>query len=213
MNQEKFVIIPNTDNAYSISKNGVIKSNSRLIERSEYAGGNYYTKDKILKPCLNNKGYYYVDLRINKQTKRYLVHRLVALTFIPNPNNLPIVNHKDFNTTNNNVNNLEWCDISYNIQYSANVGRYSKLSDKKKKSVTAPKTYLYHPVEQYTKQGDYIQTFDSTHHAGIWLVEHQKVKNARSAGGNIIAVCKGRAKTCGGYIWKYKEENKEKCND
>lgn len=58
-----------------------------------------------------------VRLRKNGEQRRYSVHRLVAETFIENPNNLPEVNHKDENKLNNSVENLEWCDRVYNINY------------------------------------------------------------------------------------------------
>lgn len=53
----------------------------------------------------------------NGKTKRFSVHRLVAQAFIPNPNNLPIINHKDENPSKNIVDNLEWCDYEYNNNY------------------------------------------------------------------------------------------------
>lgn len=199
----KFKIIPNTNGAYSISPEGQVLSNARLIKRPKYASGDYYVKDRMLKWTINNKGYAYVDLRINKETHRQLVHRLVALTYIPNPKNLPFVNHKDFNPLNNSVENLEWCTASENIQYSAKRGRYSNMSEAKIASSTAPRTWLYHPVDQYDINGIYIQTFASTHAAGQYLQREGKIKNARSGSGNIISVCKGKAHTCGGYKWKY----------
>ena len=74
---------------------------------------------RILKTCISNKGYELVCLRnINGKRKQYSVHRIVATAFIPNPNCYPIVNHKDENKTNNIVNNLEWCDYSYNNTYN-----------------------------------------------------------------------------------------------
>ena len=198
-----FRIIPNTNGAYSISTDGQVLSNARLIKRPKHTGGDYYAKDKILRWAINNKGYAYVDLRINNKTHRRLVHRLVALTYIPNPKNLPFVNHKDFNPLNNNVENLEWCTASENIQYSVKRGRYNVMSEAKIASLAAPKTYLYHPVDQYDINGVYVQSFASTHNAAQHLFQEGKIKNVRSGSGNIIAVCKGRAHTCGGYKWKY----------
>ena len=199
----KFKIIPNTNEAYSISPEGQVLSNARLIKRPKRNGGNYYSKDRVLKWAINNKGYAYVDLRINNKTRRQLVHRLVALTYIPNPKNLPYVNHKDFNPLNNKIENLEWCTASENVQYSAKRGRYSNMSEAKIASSTAPRTWLYHQVDQYDVNGVYIQTFPSTHNAAQYLVQEGKIKNPRSGSGNIIGVCKGKAHTCGGYKWKY----------
>lgn len=72
----------------------------------------------MLKPNLRNNGYHYVVLYKNTKRAFKTIHRLVAETFIPNPYNLPQVNHKDENKTNNCVDNLEWCDNKYNINYS-----------------------------------------------------------------------------------------------
>ena len=67
---------------------------------------------------------------INGKYKRELIHRLVALTFIDNPDNLPCVNHKDENKENNVVSNLEWCSRSYNINYGTRNERASKALSK-----------------------------------------------------------------------------------
>lgn len=198
-----FKIIPRTNGAYSISQEGQVLSNARLIKRPKTASGDYYTKDKILKWTINNKGYAYVDLRIDNKTHRQLVHRLVALTYIPNPKNLPCVNHKDFNPLNNKVENLEWCTIAENAQYSAKRGRYSNMSAAKIASSAAPKTYLYKSVDQYDVSGLYIQTFVSITAASHHLWKKGKITNAQSGKSNIISVCKGKAHTCGGYKWQY----------
>lgn len=72
--------------------------------------------DRIVKPTLD-RGYYKIGLSVNgKRTLKY-IHRMVAEAFIPNPNNYKEINHKDNNPSNNNVNNLEWCDRKYNIEY------------------------------------------------------------------------------------------------
>ena len=84
-----------------------------------------------LKPHKNNSGYLSVLLpSINGKYKRELIHRLVALTFIDNPDNLPCVNHKDENKENNVVSNLEWCSRSYNINYGTRNERASKALNK-----------------------------------------------------------------------------------
>ena len=82
---------------------------------------------KIMKPYITNKGYARVNLRYAKSRdfKSLLVHRLVAMNFIPNPNNYNEINHKDCNPLNNRIDNLEWCDRFYNIKYSFEKGRAS----------------------------------------------------------------------------------------
>ena len=72
---------------------------------------------RLLGQQLNKAGYYIVNLRKDLESYTCLVHRLVAIAFLPNPDNLPIVNHKDENTINPNVENLEWCTAEYNVNY------------------------------------------------------------------------------------------------
>ena len=72
--------------------------------------------NKYLKLCNNGTGYLLVSVYINGKNKSFLVHRLVAEKFIPNPNDLPCVNHIDCNKQNNHVDNLEWCDHINNTQ-------------------------------------------------------------------------------------------------
>lgn len=78
-----------------------------------------YISDKMLKPTIDSDGYEVVGLFLNNQQKKKKVHRLVAKAFIENPNNYDQVNHKDENKTNNNVDNLEWCNTRYNINYGS----------------------------------------------------------------------------------------------
>jgi hypothetical protein len=108
--------IPGYEGYYYIEPNGEIYSQDRI---NTY--GRFWEGRKII-PCLNNHGYYYVVLSKNGTQKQFKVHRLVALTYIPNPNNLPCINHKDYNRQNNNLNNLEWCSYLYNNQ-SINTSR------------------------------------------------------------------------------------------
>ncbi|MPQ36950.1 hypothetical protein GC249_03345 [Lactobacillus plantarum] len=84
--------------------------------RARSAKGHYYKSNPI------NKSYQYVCFRMNGKSVYKLVHQLIAQAFIPNPNNLPQVNHKDGDRTNNNVSNLEWCDNSYNQKYREKFG-------------------------------------------------------------------------------------------
>ena len=73
--------------------------------------------NKRLKPNNNGIGYFIIQLCKNGKRKNYLIHRLVAEHFLDNPNNLPEVNHKDEDKSNNFVNNLEWCKHKYNMNY------------------------------------------------------------------------------------------------
>lgn len=106
---------------YEISKCGIVRSKDRNVNSSYNA--RRIIKGKEMKPDLSNKGYFRVPISISGVArKKFSLHRLLAINFIPNPNNLPCVNHKDSNPLNNDLNNLEWCTQSYNIQYKFDRG-------------------------------------------------------------------------------------------
>lgn len=84
---------------------------------SNYGNVKNVKTNKVLHPGNNGKGYLYVNLCKDGKTERFYIHRLVASEFLPNIHNYPIINHKDENGTNNNLNNLEWCTHKYNLTY------------------------------------------------------------------------------------------------
>ena len=137
-----------------------------------------FGKERILKQLRTPKGYLTVGLYKNGEDKRCYVHRLVAKTFIPNPDNLPEVNHKDENKTNNSVQNLEWCDQKYNINYGTRNDRCSK------------------PVLQYTKSGVFVREWKST---------HDVQRNLGYFHNYISYCCTGKRKSAYGFIWKFKD--------
>ena len=85
-----------------------------------YEDGSIFSikSNKYLKPRFNSEGYANVYLHKNGFGKNFKVHRLVAQAFLPNPHNYSEINHIDYDKTNNNIVNLEWCDRSYNVRYS-----------------------------------------------------------------------------------------------
>ena len=105
---ERWLPINGYEGLYEVSSNGNIKS---------------FKKGVFLKPETLPFGYLRVCLTKNKNSRHFMIHRLVAEAFIPNPDNLPFVNHKDENKTNNCVENLEWCDSKYNNNYGTKVER------------------------------------------------------------------------------------------
>lgn len=105
----KLTPIPGFEGEYSATEEGQIYSHNRAI---------------FLSPSVHPTGY--LHLRLGRQS--WYVHRIVALTFIPNPNNLPEVNHKDENKLNCRVDNLEWCSRKYNVNYGTRNKRVSEIN-------------------------------------------------------------------------------------
>ena len=87
---------------------------------------------RFLKPEITKLGYHRITLCHKGKTKRFQLHRLVALVYLPNPDNFPIVNHKDGNPHNNHVSNLEWCTYSHNLQHAYDVLNRDKLYGEKR---------------------------------------------------------------------------------
>ena len=134
-----------------------------------------YRNKRFLKPYTNDDGYFQVVLMKNGERKYCRVHRLVAEAYIPNTDNLPQVNHKDENKTNNCLQNLEWCSAKYNVNYGTRTEKTKK------------------PILQYSLDGEFIREWSSTTDVGI------EVKKG------INNCLRGRAKSAYGYKWVYKE--------
>ena len=100
---------------YEVSNTGQVRSLDRYVIDS--LGHRKFYKGKVLIPVKSNLGYLFVSLYCNGKHKRITVHRLVAQTFISNPDNLPEVNHRDEDKTNNRIDNLEFCDHKYNMNF------------------------------------------------------------------------------------------------
>lgn len=110
--------IPGYEGYYEASSEGQIRSVDRLVHHGGYS---YSRKGRIRKP-FNTRGYNSVALNKDKIETTYQVHRLVAMTFIPNPEDKPCVNHIDGNKTNNSVSNLEWVTYSENSKHAIRTG-------------------------------------------------------------------------------------------
>lgn len=146
---------------------------------------NHTKKIRELKVYTNEFGYLRAYLRKDNITNVFFVHRLVADAFIPNPLNLPQVNHKDENKTNNNVENLEWCSCTYNINYGTRKEKVAKKNTNGKKSKI---------VLQYALDGTFIREWPSTNECG---------RNGFSQN-HVADCCRGKYKQHKGFIWKYK---------
>ena len=176
---EIWKLIAGHNNYYEISNLGNIRSIARTINLKN--GFQRKLKSKVLKTCLNENGYYIVNIKNNNIPYNPKIHRLVATAFIPNPYNKLTVNHKDGNKQNNNVLNLEWATHSENIKHAYN----HKLNNCESQ---------YKPVSQYSKTGKFIREHESISAAK----KHLNIK-----GGHIGEVCNGRRKTAYGFIWKF----------
>lgn len=157
---------------------------------------------KWLKASVGTNGYYGIELANAKGRKRMNIHRLVALTFIPNPNNLPQVNHKDENKLNNDVSNLEWCTNQYNMTYGTLTERrvahtdyskpiYKDIARKNGKKVSRR-------IQQYTLNGDFIGEFESIRDA---------VKINGFSSNHICECARGKRQTSNGYVWRYERSD------
>lgn len=167
------------ENLYQGSNFGRVRSVDRWVKSK--SGSVRLCKGRILKPSTDKNGYLKVDLWKNNKQKIHLVHRLVAEAFLPNPDNLQEVNHKDENKQNNNVENLEWCDRTYNVNYGTAI---EKMIKKKSK-----------PVLQYTLDSQFVREWKSAKQA------------EREGGFNSICICmccKGKIKKHKDFIWRYK---------
>lgn len=180
-------------------------SNYGRVKQLDNNGLSKYSLPRILKQYFpNNRGcYWFVDLYINGKSKHKRVHRLVAKAFLPNPNNLPEVNHKDENKQNPHLDNLEWCTRKYNANYGTMPKRMGEhIKRRKRESINNGNNgYLKHKeVHQYDLNGNYIASYYSQKEA-----EAQTGANRNS----ICDVCKGRALSAGGYLWSYTKDKKE----
>ena len=148
---------------------------------------------KFLKPSLTGTGYLTVELFNESGSRRFLVHRLVARAFIPNPNELPQINHKDENKSNNNVSNLEWCTAKYNMNYGeAAKTRHDKIdyaSDSRKEIAIQNGKKACIPVLMLNENGEVLAKFNSCKEAsektGIYMttISRATIKPHLKAGG------------------------------
>lgn len=171
--EEVWKDIEGYEGLYQVSNKGNVKS----------LNYNKTKKEKKLKPGIVGSGYLQVNLCKNKTIKHFLVHRLVANAFLPNPQNFPCVNHIDECKTNNVVTNIEWCTNKYNSNYGTCIQRCHKaqINGKRSKSVGA------------FKNGELVFTFPSTKEAGRQGFNQ----------GAVASCCRCEIKSHKGYIWSY----------
>jgi hypothetical protein len=172
--RETWKDIEGYEGLYQASSTGKIRS----FRKSNIYHGQVHHE---LKPTVLNNGYCVVTLyRSPKDRKRFLVHTLIAKTFLQNPNNYPCVNHKDENKQNNDISNLEWCTYSYNNSYGT-----ARIRARKSRSKI---------VHQYTLDGVWVATyFSATMPAKIFGISPSCIHDC----------CKKKTDCSGGYKWSY----------
>lgn len=169
--KEEWRDIQGYEGLYQVSNKGRVKSTRNNI---------------ILKPAMNNHGYYWVDLLNHGIRKHATIHRLVAQAFIPNPNNYPQVNHIDENTINNQVSNLEWCTAQYNHDYGT----------RNERAIKHMAEAISIPVVQLSLNYELIKYWKSASSVNIQGIEHQ----------HIAECCSGKIRTYKNYHWLYKKD-------
>ena len=172
--------IPGYERLYAITEEGRVFS---------YPKGNN-NMGKFLKHK-KTSGYYSYSLRINGTTKDERLHRLIALTFIPNPDSKPCINHIDGNKLNNSIENLEWCTHKHNMMEASRIGLLRPSS----KGKFGKDSHRGKSVLQYSLDGNIIGEFSTAREA------------SKSVGINhcgVSSCCTNQQHTAGGFIWRYK---------
>jgi hypothetical protein len=165
---------------YLISDEGDVYSNKR---------------DKYMSPGRDKDGYLCVGLCQYGVSKMWKVHRLVALHFIPNPENRMEVNHIDGDKRNNKVYNIEWCTRSENIRHSFDMGLRPLSTDRQRAAVSEyNKKHKIKPIRQCDKSGVTIEVYPSLAEAA-WVTKIDMK--------NISSCCRGKIKSAGGFVWNY----------
>lgn len=169
----------NLSGLYQVSNLGRIKGIEREVRRN---GNIYHWKERILTPQIEKNGYIRFILSKNGKMERVLIHRVVAETFIKNPENKPQVNHKNGNKKDNTVKNLEWVTAQENTLHSLNNGLRKPQKTKR--------------IIQLDKENKVIKIWNSAREAGNQLnINHT----------HIYECCRGQLKTASGYIWRYEK--------
>ena len=162
-------------------------------------------KEGILEGSKNKRGYKVVHLSKNGKTNHYRIHRLVAITFIPNPNNYPEVNHIDEDKNNNRMDNLEWCDGKYNLNYGT---RNKRISEHRKGKCSGKEHPRYGKSMNKKNKNKLIES----HKVKVINLDTGEIFNSMKEAGekynmknpwNISSCCTGKRKTARGYRWAY----------
>lgn len=181
--------IQNYEQYYMISNFGRIKSKDRITRNKN---GMCLKKGKILKIFDNGLGYKFVYLKNKDTSKKFYIHRLVANEFVPNPSELPYVNHIDCNPSNNVYSNLEWCTPKENTQYMFKMNRQNRDEQWYEKQNEAHELQKK-PVVQMNDNYKIIRTYSSINETKLFGFNP----------GGVCECCNGKRKMHHGFIWRY----------
>lgn len=184
---------------YEVSDDGEVRSLDRPV-RSRW-GGERMIKGVVLKQATSKKGYKTIVLHKNKLWYQKQVHRLVAEAFIPNPLNLPQVNHKDTDKANNKVDNLEWITGVDNIRHAFANGCFKRTQ---RKVEHAREVQLECAIKK--RRCVAMIDCDTGETIGIFrsIIDAERATGISNS--KITCVCKGKRHQTGGYKWKYMED-------
>lgn len=209
---EKNGILYDYTGMYQISNYGRVRS----LDRTGSDGREL--KGKILKPKQDKKGYLFVTLCKNREAKNFTIHRLVATMFIPNPENLPVVNHVSEVKSENFVWNLEWCTAKYNINYGTAIERRAKKMKGENNPMHGRKGEKHpqygKPRSEETKHKISETLKGKPREANkvkvVCLETKQVFSSIKDANEwcnvDIYQHLRGRSKTAGGYHWQYLDD-------
>ena len=216
--KEEWKDVKDYEGLYQVSNLGRVKSVERM-KWSGLNGGCYVTvPERILKTIKDKYGYLTVNLCKDSKMKTYKVHRLVATAFLDNPNNLPMINHKNEIKSDNHVDNLEWCDASYNANYGTRNQRVGEkvaeklrgrnLSEEHKKKISERMRGRKLPEEQIKNMSKPVFSVDRETGLIMWWASAMEAERITGIyHGSIIRCCRGERKSAGGFYWLYADED------
>lgn len=201
MNTEIWKPVVGYEDLYEVSNLGQIRSLGNTRGPSRFKG-----KITILRTEASWVGHLRVQLRKDGKSKHYYVHRIVAAAFLPNPDKLPIINHKDCNPKNNNVDNLEWCTQKYNANYAG--AKEKKAASFKRSNINGCHSKKGLETKNRLKVGSYQKPVHQVDpNTGEILNTFRCIRDAERAFNtkHVSAVVNGRRPKAKGYFWKLAE--------
>ena len=192
---EEWRDIAGHEDSYQVSSFGRVRSLERYIQQSDGMKAPYRIPPKILKPKRTKGGYLAVNLSKNGKAHHHRIHRMVAEAFIPNPEGLPSVNHKNEDKTDNRVENLEWCTVGYNNDYGTRQQRV-QINQKQRRAVC-----------MMSLDGEVLRDFPTCLSAARYITGESsgKSQRVRVTDNNIRRACRLHQHKAYGYRWEFQQ--------